>query len=668
MKQWRKRYDQALVIIDQFEELFTLSAPEIQGRFAELLGRLALEADVRLLLSMRDDFLLRCQAYESLRPIFSDLTPLAPPTGDALRRALVQPALICGYRFEDDSLVDDMLREVSAERGALPLLAFAAARLWESRDCERGLLTRRSYMAIGGVAGALAQHAEATLVRLGAGRAPIVQQMFRHLVTAQETRVVVDIEELLSIFDDRNEAEVVLRHLIDARLLKSFEGPAEEEGRGRRRVEIIHESLLWAWPRLVRWRSQDAEGASCAISSDRRAPVGGTRSPRRSAVERQLVQGIRAVARALSRAADGHRGRVRPGDGGAGGRRAEPPAVRSWGDHRLLLLVVGVVAGYGSRPLLKRVAPRRSSSSPWGSSSGRTTRARPWRTPWPAWREPTRPRCGASGLAALSRAPTAFVLKGYVESGGGVVSPSAPMVAGSPKSGSSRVSRWSGCGATTVQWVCSFAASQHSPTFTPDSRGLLTLSDGAAHVYSLPEGKEVRRIEGEFRWAFIRGGSLITGTIIGAYAGCAATPPRAYPLSSGRRVGMGRILSSHTRSVGSSIDPPGRHVIFSQEGDLYEVPISRLETALPRLIVQGKDPILRLLGFIRMGRDSVVWYASGIGRVHSRSSGAVLPGPRLEMPGDRTFYGADGESQRTVAGFGERRQSLSLGPFGTRRC
>ena len=56
---------------------------------------------------------------------------------------------------------------VEGERGALPLLAFAAAWLWERATATRGLLTREAYEAIGGVAGALAQHAEATLERIG---------------------------------------------------------------------------------------------------------------------------------------------------------------------------------------------------------------------------------------------------------------------------------------------------------------------------------------------------------------------------------------------------------------------------------------------------------------------------------------------------------------------
>jgi WD40 repeat protein len=261
-QRWRERCDHALLVIDQAEELFTLNGPEVQRRFAELLGRLVLDADIHVLLSLRDDFLVQCQSFEHLRPIFSDITPLTPPVGEALRRALVQPALLSGYRFEDARLVDDILRDVAQERGALPLLAFAMTRLWERRDRDRGVLTRQAYEEIGGVAGALAQHAEITLESMGAVRIPIVREVLRNLVTASGTRTPREREELLSLFaDQRDEAEEVLRRLVEARLLTSFEPSSEEESTGRGRLEIVHESLLVTWPRLARWRDQDAEGA-----------------------------------------------------------------------------------------------------------------------------------------------------------------------------------------------------------------------------------------------------------------------------------------------------------------------------------------------------------------------------------------------------------------------
>jgi WD40 repeat protein len=262
VSRWRRRHEHALVIVDQFEELFTLNAKDTQESFARLLGRLVLEADAHVVLSLRDDFLIRCHAHESLAPAFSDLVPLAALSESGLRRALVQPALSCGYRFEDEALVEEMVGAVKSERGALPLLAFAASRLWDLRDRDRGLLTWEAYRQVGGVAGALAQHAEATLERLGAPRVPLVRELFRNLVTAQGTRAVREREELVSVFDagTRAEAESVLGALLDARLLTSYER-AGEGAESHQQVEIVHESLLQAWPRLVRWQTQDADGA-----------------------------------------------------------------------------------------------------------------------------------------------------------------------------------------------------------------------------------------------------------------------------------------------------------------------------------------------------------------------------------------------------------------------
>ncbi|MEE4272069.1 MAG: serine/threonine-protein kinase, partial [Thermoanaerobaculales bacterium] len=202
---WRNRQDQALLVIDQFEELFTQNSSEEQSRFTGLIGRLAVDADVRVLVAMRDDFLLHCNRHEALRPLFANLTPLDPPTGSALRRAVTQPALKCGYRFEDDELVEEILSEVEGERGALPMLAFAASRLWEKRDRETGLLTRQAYHDIGGVGGALARHAETTVDKIGVERIPIVRELFRNLVTAEGTRAVREWDELLSVFGEGEE-------------------------------------------------------------------------------------------------------------------------------------------------------------------------------------------------------------------------------------------------------------------------------------------------------------------------------------------------------------------------------------------------------------------------------------------------------------------------------
>ena len=259
LRKWRRGYVATVVVVDQFEELFTLNAPEVQARFARLIGRMAAEADVRVLLSMRDDFLYRCHEHEGLSVVFEGIVPVGPPTGEALRRALVEPARAEGYAFEP-GLADEMLATVEGERGALPLLAFAVERLWTERDRSTRTLTRQAYDAIGGVEGALARHAEDTLERIGSARQATVRELFRNLVSAEGTRVSVEPGELLSAFPAPREAEAVLDELVDARLLNTYEVGARGEARTYR-VEIVHESLLRAWPRLVLWRAQDAEGA-----------------------------------------------------------------------------------------------------------------------------------------------------------------------------------------------------------------------------------------------------------------------------------------------------------------------------------------------------------------------------------------------------------------------
>ena len=285
---WRGRWDEALLVVDQFEELFTLNPEPVRERFADLLRRLVDAAGIHVVLVLRDDFLLECHRHPEFAPIFNDLTPVGPPAGGELKRALTEPAARRLFGFESESMVDEMVGEVEAERGALPLLAFAVSRLWEMRDRERRLLTRTAFQHLGGVGGALARHAEATMDRIGTDRIALVRELFRNLVTAEGTRAVREWGEILSVFRAEStsrfpgdkppgygppsaavgggltppqlEAEEVLRQLVDARLLTSYEVREADEA-PTRRVEIVHESLLSAWPRLVRWQAQDAEGA-----------------------------------------------------------------------------------------------------------------------------------------------------------------------------------------------------------------------------------------------------------------------------------------------------------------------------------------------------------------------------------------------------------------------
>jgi WD40 repeat protein len=239
-----------VLVVDQFEEVLTLTHDRAESeRYAAALVDAAGDR-VRVVVTLRDDFLMRVGSLPALRDrLARELELLTTPARDQLCRILREPARRAGYELED-GLVEEMVDAVSDQPGALALLSFTASRLWELRDRRARRLMRKAYLALGAVGGALAQHAEETLSAIAAADQPIVREAFRHLVTSEGTRAVMRRDELTQLLPG---GERVIEHLIGARLLVGSEAPGGEQ------VEIIHEALLSSWPRLVGWRLEDAE-------------------------------------------------------------------------------------------------------------------------------------------------------------------------------------------------------------------------------------------------------------------------------------------------------------------------------------------------------------------------------------------------------------------------
>ncbi len=159
-----------LLVVDQFEELLTLCAnAEERDRYAAVVVGAAKNPDdpVRVVLTLRDDFLIRAQGLEALKDHLSTgLHLLATPSENDLLRILTQPLKRVGFAFEDAELPRQMVAEVAQQPGALALLSFSATRLWEARDAHFHKLTRKAYQAMGGVGGALAGHREENLAAM----------------------------------------------------------------------------------------------------------------------------------------------------------------------------------------------------------------------------------------------------------------------------------------------------------------------------------------------------------------------------------------------------------------------------------------------------------------------------------------------------------------------
>lgn len=255
----RKHDGNVLLFVDQFEELYTLVADQEERQaFTAALEAIAddVSSPLRVVVSMRSDFLDRAGENEMfLEELSHGLVFLQRPDREGLREALTHPVEMAGYSFENPSLVKDMLDSLSGTHGALPLLQFAAARLWEERDRTRKLLTAESYMKMGGVAGTLASHANEVVEGLSSTQQKLVRSIFQRLVTPDGTRAIVDVSELRELGGDSEEVAKTVAYLVKSRLLVT-QSRVDAEGAA---VELVHESLISKWPRLRHWLDEGHE-------------------------------------------------------------------------------------------------------------------------------------------------------------------------------------------------------------------------------------------------------------------------------------------------------------------------------------------------------------------------------------------------------------------------
>ncbi|KGN33001.1 hypothetical protein N802_15525 [Knoellia sinensis KCTC 19936] len=267
-----------VLVVDQCEEVLALD-PDSSAR-AEFFDRLV-EFGGRnkklLVISMRADRLGELSTHpEFARVVESGLYLLGPMTELELRHAIEGPAAQAGLRLEP-GLVDLLVREVAGEPAALPLLSHVLRQTWRHR--EGATLTVQGYAATGGVRAAVSQTAEGLFRKLTPDRQTIVRELMLRLVSPDEggdpvrTRVPRRV-----VTGDQTHAELV-EQLVAARLLAS-DGDT---------VEIAHESLALAWPRLRSWLDEDIEG----LRTMRHLSVAATSWDELGRPDSELYRGVR---------------------------------------------------------------------------------------------------------------------------------------------------------------------------------------------------------------------------------------------------------------------------------------------------------------------------------------------------------------------------------------
>ena len=236
-----------VLVVDQCEEVL---APDVDAdeRAAFLAALAGLAGKGALILTLRADRLGEVSRY----PAFAHLVErglhlLGPMEADALRRAIEGPAEQAGLRLEP-GLVDLLVREVEGAPGALPLLSHVLRQTWTRR--EGNTLTVAGYTATGGIQEAVSQSAETVFRAMTARQQDMLRDLMLRLVTPSDSGDPVRTRAPRRSVASDEEHEAVIESLVEARLLSS-DGDT---------VEIAHEALALAWPRLRSWLDDDVEG------------------------------------------------------------------------------------------------------------------------------------------------------------------------------------------------------------------------------------------------------------------------------------------------------------------------------------------------------------------------------------------------------------------------
>jgi len=247
------------IVVDQFEELFTVVREDRRLPFLDLLCAAfvdpALAARAGLVITMRGDFMGNALAHRGFADMLDvGIVFVGPMTTAEMIEAIKRPAALVGVTFDDD-LPERIARAAGEREGSMPLLQFALREMWAAMTERR--LSHAVYNALGGLAEALARHAEKTfsdLTSAGTFGEDDFRRLFVRLVIQIDgkppaRRVVVEAgippasQNLARKLSEENNRLVV----------------AGRQGDGSVSFDIVHEALAQTWPRLGNWLKADAD-------------------------------------------------------------------------------------------------------------------------------------------------------------------------------------------------------------------------------------------------------------------------------------------------------------------------------------------------------------------------------------------------------------------------
>ena len=279
-----------VLVIDQFEEVFTLCKNESERRtfFATLLGALEqIPSKLCLVLAMRSDFLGKCYDpnYKSLaKQVQNNQIVVLPLDKDELFEVIIRPAQQVGLKIEPE-LVKQLLVDVENSPGSLPLLQYTLKELWEHR--QNNTLKLNTYAELGGVTGTLKQRADSFYNQLDLPSKRTVEFIFLSLTQpgdhTEPTRRQVSKQDLISSTNNADVIDLLIKEMADANLIvtenltllntsqREIEGRIDPQKPTNRPmtdsasyqedivINVAHEALIRHWPRLQEWLKENED-------------------------------------------------------------------------------------------------------------------------------------------------------------------------------------------------------------------------------------------------------------------------------------------------------------------------------------------------------------------------------------------------------------------------
>jgi hypothetical protein len=240
------------LVIDQLEELFTISAPTYRDGFVRTIDALAAHPQVVVISTLRADFVAEATNSARLVDLLRNGSYLLMPPGmKALSDIIALPALRSNLTIQP-GLLERIIEEVGPQIGTLPLLAYTLEQLFNAGRQTR-TLSLHAYEALGGIRGAISKRAEDSLRSLEPAAIAALPALFRQLLTINAAGIVTRRRARQRDILTNPTTVTLVRTLIEARLLIA------DSRDGESTIEVAHEALFDGWDQLRSWIADNRE-------------------------------------------------------------------------------------------------------------------------------------------------------------------------------------------------------------------------------------------------------------------------------------------------------------------------------------------------------------------------------------------------------------------------